>query len=1312
MKRLSLRRPLVALGLAIGFFVQETWALAGVTGNLAGNVRDNTGAPVAGATIQITSPSQNANTTTDASGHFLFLALSPDTYTVNISKEGYQPTAFPGEVVFADQTQQSTFTITKALKTIAHVTAAGAGNLVKSGVGGDLYSVNSAQAQAASALGGGSNLNNAYSAIATVPGVQVDIGGMGWTFNASYVRGQNQYYTGYEYDGIPINRAFDNYNASTESSLGLQELQVYTGGGPASTASSGTAGFINQVIKTGTFPGFAQANLGMGAVAFYHQAQVEVGGATPDRNFSWYAGFSGYNQAFRLIDSTNGQSWLEPDQIYSGPTGGFGIGYLDCITATCQGVKPGCPLGAAPPTTNPAGCWEYYGGLGSFPSLITDRENVINLHFGIPKKNGLRDDIQALWSGSALNNLSYSSISNLGTSPNQFFWALRGAPYSAPTCGMMTIAAWAGVNALACSNQPKTGFGIGCTTAPAAPACYLPYSDQVTYNLPFGSPIATSATNHVSPSLYYAPDTPAHVFDGPLPLYDDNISPYQNDTGIVKLQYTYALSRSAYIRAYGYTFYSDWLQTSPIFGSTGGNGTTPSLGAPQYDLFTHTAGGALNFSDQVDDQNLVGVDYNYTTANVIRFNNNSAIAGLGTTPIGYMGGGNCFDAHSGKSEPCLSSSYYDVALKQVVHPTAPYTGASGSCDTGAGTVPCGWVSNAIVGPTGFARPGATWDTLWNGDVTGSLNTVRPRFQNAAISDQWRPNDRFLINASLRYDGYTYVLPNSASAQDAFYANMTANYTCVQAATNTLFTTPLAPGQTPPAPTQYVNGDCNAAIDALTGVHNTKGWVHPNGTAQDGLRAPNFTASSPGSYDLNYWEPRFSATYTESPDTVWRVSAGRYVQPPLSSSVQYLSASGDDRSVWNNTINLGFYSPFHPIPGISSAQYDLSYERHFTGTDMSIKVTPYYTWVSGWQQQDLIGAGFVTQVPVGVNRDYGLEFQFTKGDFTRNGLSGQFSFTYTNSKVRFENEPLSSGGIIPNATISLNAAIAQYNALTKAGGGSPCYRAGSPVSCQAGPIWIGKTPFEVIKNPYYLDPAQGLLDPNGWYNPYTTAIAPNESGANISYISPAVASLILNYRHDKWAITPSLQWQAGGYYGSPLDVNGYDPRACRLNSLHTGITDVPGKQCNTLSVFAGSLGPIGNLYIPNPQTGVFSGLGSYENPSLVTGNLQATYEMNPKIKLTVTGTNLFHMCFAGTPTPWSAVYGPSPNVCGYLPAGGVLNSTLYPANFYNGKSIYDTKANGGVTTPWTQSYTPSLLNNGGLGAAIQPVNVYFNVQIKI
>jgi hypothetical protein len=382
--------------------------------------------------------------------------------------------------------------------------------------------------------------------------------------------------------------------------------------------------------------------------------------------------------------------------------------------------------------------------------------------------------------------------------------------------------------------------------------------------------------------------------------------------------------------------------------------------------------------------------------------------------------------------------------------------------------------------------------------------------------------------------------------------------------------------------------------------------------------------------------------------------------------------------------------------------------------MSFKLTPFYTWVNNWQQQTFIGAGFVTNVPVGVNRDYGVEFQFSKGDFARDGLSGQVSFTYTNSKIQFQNVGLSTGGVIPNQTTALNTAIAQYNALTKSGGGSPCYQAGQAVSCStpSGKIAPG---FSTILNPYYNRPAQGELDPNGWYDPYVTAIAPNLNGPVTSYIAPFTSSLLLNYRHHKLAITPTVQFQSGGFYGSPLDVNGIDPRACQGNSVDTGITKLSPKtnplQCNYLTLQAAGFGPLGNFYIPNPQTGHFSGIGSYENPSLITGNLAITYDVTPKMTLALTGTNLFHTCFGGTAEPWTTAFPPGPNACGYLAAGGVLNSTIYPANFYNGTGINDKAANK-FTTPFQQSYFPSTGNIGAIGSALPPFNIYLNAQIKL
>jgi hypothetical protein len=1345
----TLRRAVIASLLLVAFLSQGTWALAGVTGNIAGTITDSKGTPIAGVQVQAVAPSGSRTATTDAGGHFTILSLGPDTYTISLTKSGYQPYSYPGVVVFADQTQQLAYRMSATLVTIARVTSSAGTSLVKSGVGSDLYNVTAAQAAAAQSLGGGGNLNNAYSAMASVPGVQTSQGGMGWDFNAAYIRGQNSYYSAFEYDGIPVNRAFDNYNSSTESSVGLQELQVYTGGGPASVASAGTSGFINQVIKTGTFPGFATANLGIGTPQYYHQASVEIGGSTPDRNFSYYVALLGYNQDYRFLDNSNGAGYMTPGGIFSGNNIGNAIGYgfgsnqvvgvgYSCVAiVTCQGVKPMCQTAGSKGFSYPdQGCWQFYSGLSAGPSQITDRESVINLHMGIPKANGLRDDVQVLWSGSALTNYFYNSQNDMGPGNNQFIYSLYGTNAAAPTCGPQNIAPGLTVNKCSSAGQIQallnpnllyaerffpTGYQapFHCPSEPIACApTYLAYGDNVAYNVPFGTPIARSATSVSTPGVYMSPNTPAHAFDGPIPANNEGLTNNRNDTGITKVQYTYALSQSAYLRAYGYTFYSDWMEASPSFGAT--DEYTPSDLAAQYQLETHTSGGALDFQDQLNDQNLVSLDGNYTTAGVIRFNNSSAYAGcLGAcsdgSPTGYMSGGpggyTCYGNKGnntasgtpfGYAVPCLSSSYYSVKAGTTLGPT--------------------WTSGAESTPvfaapgTPAAKAGATWDSLWAGNATGSYNAVTPKFTNASLSDQFRPNDRFLINASIRYDNFTYDMPNTGTPANEFYANMTANYTCVLASTNQVLTEPLPPGVAPPAPAQYVVGNCDKAASTLNPAGPHTGWVHPNGTTQNGVAAPNFTATSPSTYSLDYWEPRFSATFTQSPDVVWRVSAGRFTQPPITASVQYSSLTGDDRSVWNNTMNLGFYSPFHPIPGISSGQYDLSYEQHFRGTDMSFKLTPFYTWVSNWQQQTFIGAGFVTQVPVGVNRNQGVEFQFNKGDFTRNGLSGQLAFTYTNSKVLFQNIPTATGGTITSELVALNQVIAQYNSLTKAGGGSPCYQGINGVACSK----KGTANQDTILNPYYNQPAQGLLNTGGWYNPYSTAIAPNLNGALGSYISPIVSSLILNWRHDKLAITPSFSFQTGGYYGSPLDTNGLDPRACQFNSadakVPTGsITKVSPKtnplQCNVLyGSTAPGLGQFGYFYIPDPQTGSFL-FDNYQQPSSIVGNLQIAYDVSPTIRVSILGANLFHSCFGGTSAPWTAANPPSNVVCGYEAAGGVLNSTLYPANFYNGTGIGDRAANH-ATTPFTQSYQPSSLNNGAIGGAPAPINLYVNAQVKI
>jgi hypothetical protein len=281
-------------------------SVAGTTGTLGGFVFTKSGAPIKGARVSAASPSQNAVTTTDVTGHFIFASLIPDDYTVTASAEGYQASSQPGVLVSADSTQQVEFALEPAVRTLARVkvseTTAG---LLKPGTTQSMYTITPSLQRTLNVLGGGTSLDQAYSAISAVPGAFVPPGQSGWN-QPIFLRGGDFNEVGYELDGIPLNRAFDNLPTTSLSTNGQQQLQVYTGGAPADAESHGLAGYVNQVIKTGTVPGFADASLAFGAPAMYNKVSIEGGGATTDRRFTYYFGVSGYNQNFRYIDQFNG----------------------------------------------------------------------------------------------------------------------------------------------------------------------------------------------------------------------------------------------------------------------------------------------------------------------------------------------------------------------------------------------------------------------------------------------------------------------------------------------------------------------------------------------------------------------------------------------------------------------------------------------------------------------------------------------------------------------------------------------------------------------------------------------------------------------------------------------------------------------------------------------------------------------------------------------------------------------------------------------------------------------------------------------
>ncbi|HEY8313225.1 MAG TPA: carboxypeptidase regulatory-like domain-containing protein, partial [Candidatus Baltobacteraceae bacterium] len=517
-KRFTLRRTAVALMLLVAFLFQGTWALAGTTGGLGGNVTDESGKPIADVKITASSPSQTLSTQTDGSGHFIFLSLAPDTYTVSAEKDGFAAASIPGQTIFADNVQNIQIQMHPALKTIAKVTSRSSGSLVKSGTTSDIYSVNAATQQAVSALGGGGNLNSAYSGIYSVPGVSSYIGNYGFG-QVFYIRGSEYNQVGYELDGVPVNRAFDNYNGSSLSALGQQELQVYTGAAPAGGATATVGGYINQVIKTGTYPGFGTGELGIGAPAFYHHAQVEAGGASPNRNFSYYAALAGYNQEFREFNQQNGGN--------VGLDSGI-VGSYNTFAANPQpgGVYlnglPACnSLGTSPntgvPGTIDSGCTTFAAAGGiNYQASNADREAVVNFHFGLPHKNdGGKDDIQLLYTGSSFHTAYAESINDFGGTPglNQQF----GGDF----CGNTGLCNQNG--------QPQ-----------------LPYEDSYIFQqgTHFGQPANTAVT-----VPYLFPNTGLNRAPHST-IPNDLRNTIFNDSQVLKVQYQKNFGSKAYARVY------------------------------------------------------------------------------------------------------------------------------------------------------------------------------------------------------------------------------------------------------------------------------------------------------------------------------------------------------------------------------------------------------------------------------------------------------------------------------------------------------------------------------------------------------------------------------------------------------------------------------------------------------------------------------------------------------------------------------------------------------------------------------------------
>jgi hypothetical protein len=173
---------------------------------------------------------------------------------------------------------------------------------------------------------------------------------------------------------------------------------------------------------------------------------------------------------------------------------------------------------------------------------------------------------------------------------------------------------------------------------------------------------------------------------------------------------------------------------------------------------------------------------------------------------------------------------------------------------------------------------------------------------------------------------------------------------------------------------------------------------------------------------------------------------------------------------------------------------------------------------------------------------------------------------------------------------------------------------------------------IVPNPYYNSAPQPLEDPNASYVPYDVIPSPFAS-AN-SYAVPQVAALVLNYRHKKFAITPSISYNSGSYYGSPLSVPGYVPQSCSQVPSATVVAGAlspttPGASCfSTTSLTNATAGQVlpATIFVPDPYTGRFDPMGALRQPWQLIANLQMSYDINPHATVTFLATNLFNQCY--------------------------------------------------------------------------------------
>lgn len=617
---------------------------AGVTGSVSGHITDEKANPLAGAKVTVSSPSQSVTAQTDAHGFYSILNLSPDTYAVTVSKDGYDTATIAGVTVQTNQTAGVNISLRSTARTLGRVVTTATASVVSKNVTGDLYAVSANSIKSYQGSAGGAETLYSQNAVAgSLPGVVRTVGtGGGYGGNGSLsFRGGSNDQVGFELEGIPLNRGFDAANATSFVTNGLASLEVYTGGESADAGRS-MSGYINEVYRRGTYPGGADFTGIVGGPLFNHTIQADVYGATPDRRFTYFVSELASNADYNFGSRTNLDNTSIRVPANDPGCGAFNTQLFLNTSASTDGGRWNLDCSVPHILNMPIsqGSWQSFVN----PSVAI-RDTVANLHWTIDH-SGLSDDLQALYVvGGTGNPFLYAGT---GLDPALFFQGVGGSVNSAGQLLWPTGTPYIGP-----INQTFNSAAFGTFTWPSSGG---------------GT--------------------------GPIPpFYVDSQSTEQS---VAKLSYTRSFSSSSFLRFYAYALYSAWNFDQATNGF---------LGDSFYQLHDNLTGYTLNYQNQINPENLVRLNVDYSKDRTLRYN---------YAPNFFPGG----------TVLC--------ALPGMTLANGPAAYDPNGCSAGENVITIG-------------SPFAYW------------NNINPINTDAALVDSLKPSDRWLLDVGLRWDHFSVPL---------------------------------------------------------------------------------------------------------------------------------------------------------------------------------------------------------------------------------------------------------------------------------------------------------------------------------------------------------------------------------------------------------------------------------------------------------------------------------------------------------------------------------------------------------------------------